>query len=305
MSRGPAGEAAPGAAVGRMAWAKVNLYLSVTGRRSDGYHELDSLVVFAGLGDQLVFTPAEGLALELAGPFAVALPADADNLVIRAAEALAAAAGVAAGARIGLTKNLPAAAGLGGGSADAAATLEGLAELWGLAPAPDDLAKLAEGLGADVPVCLYGRPAVVRGIGEVIERALPLPPIWLVLVNPGLALPTAEVFAARQGDFSAPEAWGGLSADPAELAGRLGERGNDLEAPARRLAPEIDRVLAALSGECGCLLARMSGGGATCFGLFATQAEARAAAAAIAAGPGQDGWWTAAAPLLHGKLDRL
>ncbi len=303
MSRGPAGEAAPGTAVGRMAWAKVNLYLSVTGRRSDGYHELDSLVVFAGLGDQLVFAPAEGLKLELAGPFAAALPAGADNLVTRAAEALARAAGAAAGARIGLTKNLPAAAGLGGGSADAAATLDGLAELWGLAPAPGDLAKLAKGLGADVPVCLYGRPALVRGIGEVIERAPPLPPAWLVLVNPGVALPTAEVFAARQGDFSAPAAWGGPSADPAELAGRLGERGNDLEAPARRLAPEIDRVLAALSGEIGCLLARMSGSGATCFGLFAAQAEARAAAAAIAAG--QDGWWTAAAPLLHGKLDHL
>ncbi len=289
--------------VARTAWAKVNLYLSVTGRRSDGYHELDSLVVFAGLGDHLDFAPADRLELKLAGPFAAALPAGADNLVMRAAEALAREAGVAPGARIRLTKRLPAAAGLGGGSADAAATLEGLTELWGLTLAARDLAKLAAGLGADVPVCLYGRPALIRGFGEIIERPPPLPPAWLVLVNPGVGLSTAKVFGARQGAFTPAEAWGGLAADLDELAARLAARKNDLQAPARRLAPEIDRVLAALGEQDGSLLARMSGSGATCFGLFATQAQARAAAAAI--GAAEDRWWSAAAPLLHGKLDRL
>lgn len=303
MGRSAAGNAVPGAVVARTAWAKVNLYLSVTGRRPDGYHELDSLVVFAGFGDDLEFAPAARLELELAGPFAAALPDAPDNLVIRAAEALAREAGVAPGARIKLTKRLPAAAGLGGGSADAAATLEGLAELWDLKPPARDLANLAEGLGADVPVCLYGRPALVRGIGEIIERPPPLPPAWLVLVNPGVGLSTAEVFGARQGAFTAPKAWGGLAADLDELAARLATRSNDLQAPARRLAPEIDRVLAVLGGQDGCLLARMSGSGATCFGLFATQAKAQAAATAV--GAAEERWWSAAAPLLHGKLDRL
>jgi 4-diphosphocytidyl-2-C-methyl-D-erythritol kinase len=300
------GETASASSISRTAWAKVNLYIAVTGRRPDGYHELDSLVVFAGIGDRLDFVSAEGLELEVEGRFAEAVPRDRDNLVIRAAEALAAwgdLASRAPGARIRLDKRLPVAAGLGGGSADAAATLEGLGALWDLKPEAGVLAELAADLGADVPVCLYGRPALIRGIGERIERAPPLPPAWLVLVNPGVALPTAQVFARREGGFTEPAPWGGVAETCESLAGRLAERGNDLEAPALELAPEIGRVLAALKAQEGVLLARLSGSGATCFGLCASQAEARAAAAAIAAA--EPDWWAVAAPLLHGKLDRL
>lgn len=284
----------------RYAWAKVNLYLEVTGRRADGYHELESLVVFAGLGDRLDFRPAETLEVRVAGPCADEVPAGADNLVTRAARALADHASVAPRARIDLDKRIPVAAGVGGGSADAAATLEGLAALWDLSPTPDDLTRIAAELGADVPVCLFGRPALVRGIGEIIERAPPLPAGWLVLANPGLPLATRRVFEARSGAYSPGRPWSVLANDVRELARRLAERSNDLEAAALRLAPGIARVLERLGAAPGALLARMSGSGATCFALFATAPEARAAAAAI--GGERPDWWCAAAPILHGKL---
>lgn len=284
------------------AWAKVNLYLEIVGRRSDGYHELDSLVVFAGTGDRLNFEPAERLSLAVTGPFAGAVPHGPENLVLRAAEALAAHAGRPARARINLDKQLPAAAGIGGGSADAAATLVGLAALWGLDSEAGVLARIAGALGADVPVCLFGRPALVRGVGEQIQRAPPLPAAWLLLVNPGVPLATAAVFEARRGDYSRPAAWPGVALDAAILANWLAEHGNDLEAPARRLAPDVERVLALLAEQDGALLARMSGSGATCFGMFADAAAARQAAVVI--GRAHDDWWLAAAPLLHGDPDR-
>jgi 4-diphosphocytidyl-2-C-methyl-D-erythritol kinase len=266
--------------VSRCAWAKVNLHLEVTGRRPDGYHELDSLIVFAGLGDRLDFRPAEALEIGVTGPWANQVPAGAENLVARAAQALAAHAGVTPAARIDLDKRLPVAAGIGSGSADAAATLAGLAALWGLSPAPS--------------------PAVVRGIGEVIERAPPLPGGWLVLANPGLPLATGRVFEARRGAYS-PARPRSLSAlDIGELAAELAERSNDLQPAALRLAPEIGRVLERLGAAPGALLARMSGSGSTCFALFATAPEARAAAGAI--GRDHPDWWYAAAPILHGKL---
>ncbi len=293
-------EAQAAAAVSRHAWAKINLYLEVTGRRADGYHELDSLIVFAGLGDRLDFAPAEDLSLELSGSFAGAAPNGADNLVVRAALALAEQAGRPPRARLRLDKRLPVAAGIGGGSADAAAALEGLAELWRLRPAPADLARMSARLGADVPVCLYGRPALVHGVGEIIERAPPLPPAWLVLVNPGLSLATAQVFQAYEGAFSPPSPWTGVATNARGLAERLAERRNDLEEPARRLTPQIGHVLEQLSAAPGALLARMSGSGATCFGLFAEAGEARAAADEI--GARQADWWVSAAPILHGKL---
>lgn len=288
------------AATSRYAWAKVNLFLEVTGRRADGYHEIDSLIVFAGIGDRLDFRPAGDLEIDASGPFATALPPSQDNLVVRAARALAAQAGLPAQAHITLDKRLPAAAGIGGGSADAAATLEGLAALWGIRPEPEDLAAMAGTLGADVPVCLYGRPALVSGIGEVIERAPPVPPAWLVLVNPGVPLSTRDIFAARAADFAPRRAWPGKAGTAAELAALLAGRRNDLEPPARRLAPAVGQVLERLAGAPEALFARMSGSGATCFALFAGPQEARAAAAAIAAE--QPDWWVAAAPLLHGKL---
>ncbi|MBU8542563.1 MULTISPECIES: 4-(cytidine 5'-diphospho)-2-C-methyl-D-erythritol kinase [Roseomonadaceae] len=263
--------------------AKVNLYLRVTGRRADGFHLLDSLAVFAGVGDRVSATPADTLALSLAGPEAGALAAEPDNLVLRAARALAQAAGVSRGAALRLEKNLPIASGIGGGSADAAAALRVLAALWGVSA---DLPAMAERLGADVPVCVTGQPARMQGVGEVLSPVPSLPPCGLLLANPRLPLATPAVFRARQGGFSPeaslPEAW----ADAADLADWLRPLGNDLQAAAITLCPPVAEVLAAIAARPGCLLARMSGSGATCFGLFATAAEAAGAAAALPAG-----WW--------------
>lgn len=278
--------------------AKVNLWLELVGKRADGYHLLDSLVVFAGVGDCLWAEPAGSLELAVEGPFAGDVPTDGSNLVLRAARALAEALGRPAEARLILDKRLPVAAGIGGGSSDAAAALRALATLWAVEPDENLLLRLGAKLGADVPVCLFGGPALVGGVGEVLRPAPPLPEAWLVLANPGVALSTAEVFQARGGDpFAAPRACGPAPRDAEALAELLSARRNDLEAPARRLCPEIDAVLAALAGMPGCLLGRMSGSGATCFGLYGSAAEAGAAAAAIAAE--QPAWWVAAAPVLE------
>jgi 4-diphosphocytidyl-2-C-methyl-D-erythritol kinase len=289
--------------VRRCAWAKINLYLHVTGQRPDGYHEIDSLIVFAGIGDRIQISASDRLDLRVSGPLAAAVPQDGQNLSFRAAQALSETCGPAGGARIELEKHLPVAAGLGGGSADAAAVLAGLSEHWQSALPRPSLQEIALGLGADVPVCLYGRPAFVTGIGERLTRAPPLPPAWLVLVNPGVALATAEVFAARRGGFSGSGRWSGTLPDLPALAERLAGLGNDLEAPARTLAPEIDQALALIGQLPEVLLARMSGSGATCFALFANREGARNAAAAI--GSERPDWWVRVAPLLHGPLDRL
>jgi 4-diphosphocytidyl-2-C-methyl-D-erythritol kinase len=294
---------APPTAVQRIAPAKVNLSLRVTGRRADGYHELDGLIAFAGVGDVITVRRAEGAdgpSLELAGPFATTLAGEGDNLVLRAARTLAEAARRTADVHVVLDKQLPVAAGLGGGSADAAAALSALAELWGLRLSAHRLHDLALSLGADVPICLYGKAAFVSGIGETIGPAPHLPPAWLVLANPGVGLTTAEVFGARAREaaagFSPPaHRWDAPPRDAGALARHLAKDGNDLEAPARRLRPEIDRVLATLEHRTGCLLARMSGSGATCFGLFAEAGSAEAAAAQI--GAEHPGWWVRAARL--------
>ena len=275
--------------------AKVNLYLHVTGRRADGYHVLDSLVAFAGVSDALVLRPAADLSLAVDGPFAAAVPAGSGNLVLQAARRLAEAGGVRAGAAIGLTKRLPVGAGLGGGSADAAAALRGLSSLWGLGPADADLAEIAARLGADVPVCLAGRAAFVGGAGERLSPAPDLPPAWLVLVNPGPALATAAVFAERSGAFSEAARFAEAPADAAALALLLAGRRNDLGAPARALVPATGQVLAALAAAAGALLARLSGSGATCFALFAEAAAATKAARTLARR--HAAWWVKAAPL--------
>jgi 4-diphosphocytidyl-2-C-methyl-D-erythritol kinase len=295
--------AGSGGTLRRDAWAKVNLTLHVTGRRADGYHELDSLIVFAGVGDELALSPAERLVLEVEGPFAAALGGTDPqaNLVLRAAAALQARFGVARGARCRLVKRLPVAAGLGGGSADAAAALRGLAALWGVTADDGALADLAAGLGADVPVCLAARPSLVSGIGEVVRPAPPLPPVWLVLANPGVALSTPAVFEARRGAFSAPAHCPRGFASALELAHWLAACGNDLEEAARGLAPDIAAVLGELGATDGCLLARMSGSGATCFGLYEGETRARGAAEALAAV--RPGWWVAAAPVLTGARE--
>lgn len=262
--------------------AKVNLALHVTGQRADGYHTLDSLVAFAPLGDVLRLSPAEGLSLVLSGPEAAGLPAGPDNLVLRAAALM----GPGPGARFALEKRLPAASGIGGGSADAAAALRGLAALRGQ-PLPGGI----ERLGADVPMCLHPRPARTRGIGEQISPVA-LPALPAVLVNPRQELSTPSVFKALQSKENPPLPEIPAFAGAAECIGWLAHQRNDLQAPALALAPVIGAVLAALAAQPGCLLARMSGSGATCFGLFATAAEAEAAGKALAAA--QPGWWVGA-----------
>jgi 4-diphosphocytidyl-2-C-methyl-D-erythritol kinase len=258
----------------RFAPAKVNLFLHVTGKRADGYHVLDSLAVFPAVGDVVGAHAADELSLKISGRFGAVLQAEADNLLLRAARALCPGAGVA----LSLEKNLPVASGIGGGSADAAAALRLLAELWET-EAP--LHEIALGLGADVPVCLDSAPARMGGVGEILRPAPRLPSFGMVLVNPGVAVPTPSVFRARQGAFSAPaelpEAWEDASAMVRDLARTT----NDLQAPAIGIEPVIGEVLAMLENLPGALLARMSGSGATCFAIFATQAAATAAAEAI------------------------
>ncbi|MBV9653118.1 MAG: 4-(cytidine 5'-diphospho)-2-C-methyl-D-erythritol kinase [Acetobacteraceae bacterium] len=275
-----------GAALDEAAPGKINLFLHVLGRLPNGYHQLDSLAVFADAADRLSAEPDDALSLAIDGPFGSALAGEGDNLVLRAARLLADAAGVRAGAKLSLRKNLPVASGIGGGSADAAAALRLLARLWDVSP-ETDLAALSLRLGADVPVCLLGRTARMGGIGDCLAPGPALPDCGLVLVNPGVPLETAAVFRERRGAFgctpSLPPAWGSLRA----MAEDLGQCRNDLQSPAIRLCPEIAAVLAALEAIEGCALARMSGSGATCFGLFATPSAARAAASALAS----PGWW--------------
>jgi 4-diphosphocytidyl-2-C-methyl-D-erythritol kinase len=289
-----AGEADGGAGeeiVRRSAPAKVNLYLHITGKRPDGYHLLDSLIVFADLGDVVEMRRAAALSLKVEGPFGDAVPAGDDNLVLRAARTLAEAAGIAPRAAIRLEKNLPAAAGLGGGSADAAAVLLGLRELWRVDLGDLALSRLALDLGADVPVCLGGSAAFVGGIGERLAPAPPLPVVHLVLITPPVAVETARIFAAFAGPMSAPGRFQLQPADPAALVEVLAERHNDLTTPALGVAPVIADVLGFLERQAGCLLSRMSGSGATCFGIFADHAAAtEAQAAATAEHPD---WWTA------------
>ncbi len=262
------------------AWAKVNLYLHVLGRRADGYHVLDSLVVFAAAADRLHGTAADTVSLGFGGPFGGILAAEPDNLVLRAVRAF----DPSGGARLTLEKHLPVASGIGGGSADAAAALRLLPRLWGCAPPPP---AVALSLGADVPVCVASVPCRMTGIGELLEPAPALPAFGIALVNPGVAVATAAVFCARLGAFSAPaplpEGWDDAAAMAADLAGLR----NDLEPPAIALCPAIADVLAALRATPGCLHARMSGSGATCFALYETAQLALAGAAACA----RPGWW--------------
>jgi 4-diphosphocytidyl-2-C-methyl-D-erythritol kinase len=281
---GPLQEAAP---------AKVNLYLHLIGRRDDGYHLLDSLVVRAGIGDALSAEPDATLSLQVVGPFAKALPAARDNLVLRAARALAANATVTAGARLVLEKHLPVASGIGGGSADAAATLHLLSRLWHLPFERATLLRLAGKLGADVPVCLVRSPARMGGIGERLEPAPAVPTCGIALVNPGIALATADVFRARRGAWSSPAVLPAAWHNAAAMAADLRVLRNDLEPTAIALQPAIGAVLAALAAAPDCLLARMSGSGSTCFALFADPNAATRAVTRIQ----RPGWWCWSGPL--------
>ncbi|MDP3193980.1 4-(cytidine 5'-diphospho)-2-C-methyl-D-erythritol kinase [Tabrizicola sp.] len=271
-------------AVAETAPAKVNLCLHVTGRRLDGYHLLDSLVVFADVADRVFASPAHGLSLVVAGPEGAGLQAEPDNLVLRAARLM----GVEDAALV-LDKRLPVASGIGGGSADAAAALRALARLTGL-PLPSDFEVLQ--LGADVPVCLSGRPARMTGIGEQVHPLPALPHLACVLVNPRLPVPTPQVFATltERQNPPLPDLPAAALATAEAFAGWLATHSrNDLVAPAREVAPILVDVQAALEATPGCLLARMSGSGGTHFALFSSSEAARTAAMTLRAA--HPFWW--------------
>jgi 4-diphosphocytidyl-2-C-methyl-D-erythritol kinase len=285
--------------VAAFAAAKVNLYLHVVGRRADGYHLLDSLIAFADIGDRLTAAPGATLSLEISGPEAAGLAlARDDNLVLRAARLLADHTGTTLGAALHLEKNLPIAAGLGGGSSDAAAALRALAALWQASVGEEAMYRLGAKLGADLAACLYGRAAWVGGVGERIEPAAGLPQAGILLANPRRELPTAAVFAARKGPFGEVGRFAPMPGDALGLARALMWHRNDLTDAAIGLVPEIGAVLPRLARLPGALLARMSGSGATCFALFADRAAAEEARAALAAA--EPRWWCAAGGLVAG-----
>jgi len=275
----------PSAPLVESAPAKVNLTLRVLGRRSDGYHEIESLVAFAEFGDRLRFSPGGGLRLAVDGPTAAKAGDIDSNLVLKAAREVTARHGGLTLGAFRLDKRLPVAAGLGGGSADAAAALRLIARAKGLKRDDPQLHAAARATGADVPVCLDPRPRIMRGIGDVLSEPLALPTLPAVLVNPGIAVATTEVFAgwasgsapSPKSEFSALETLPTYEA----LLEFLLAQSNDLERPAIALAPVIADVVAALRDSAGCKMARMSGSGATCFALYASAAAAQKAAKSL------------------------
>jgi len=279
--------------------AKLNLALHVTGRRPDGYHTLEMLVAFAELGDELEAVPAARDSLAIAGPFARTLAGGENNLVLRALAAFRARwpGALPDGLALRLSKNLPVAAGLGGGSADAAAALRLCATLAGRCITPADLGALGEAIGADVPMCVHSRPALVRGIGEIVEPLVGFPACHVVLVNPLEPVVTAEVFRrlVHRDNPGLPELADPLTR-PAQLGLWLAGTRNDLQPAAIAQVPAIGTLAAQLGAASGCMLARMSGSGATVFGLFGSSAQAHQAAHDL-----REKWpthWVAAAPLI-------
>jgi len=288
-----------GGAIVESAPAKINLALHVTGRRADGYHELESLVVFAEVADELEATPAKSDTLRVTGPFAAAIGSGDANLVTRAMAAFRARwpGHVPTGLAIELRKNLPVAAGLGGGSADAAAALRLMAAL-GEAEIPlAALVELALTLGADVPACVVSRPAEIRGVGEIITPLRSFPACYLVLVNPLVPVITADVFRRLESRDNPPlPALPQPLTRPAQLGIWLAETRNDLEPPAISLLGVIGELIARMAGIEGCMLARMSGSGGTVFGLFGSVGQAHQAAHDLRAR--WPGYWVAAAPVI-------
>lgn len=281
-----------------LAPAKLNLTLKVGPPGHNGRHDLDSLVCFTkGLGDIIAIEPAAGLSLEVTGPFATDLASEADNLVLRAARLLAASAGITPDASLILTKNLPVASGIGGGSADAAAALHGLNALWGLGLTVEELMTLSAPLGADVPVCVLGQPAHMTGTGETVSPTGPVAALGLVLINPGLACPTGPVYRRYDDMGHAQELRLSQVPDvstPDQLLAYLADMPNDLETPAISLVREIGDALALLAASPGVRLARMSGSGATCFGIYDDGEAARTARDHILRELGTSSYWVEA-----------
>jgi 4-diphosphocytidyl-2-C-methyl-D-erythritol kinase len=271
--------------------AKINLALHITGQRDDGYHLLESLVTFAEVGDLVSFAASQEDRLTFSGPFGSSLAADfGTNLLIKAMNAMRAYVGAkpCPPVAVHLEKNLPLASGIGGGSADAAATLKGLNHVWGLGLSTSDLVRIGAILGADVPMCVYAMPLIARGIGEDIAPVA-LPDFSLLLVNPRVPVSTQAIFKKLASKNNAPmPALLKHSEDLGAFVSWLGSTRNDLEKPAKTLCPVIDAVLLQLQ-ENGALFARMSGSGATCFGIFANSAAARKAGAKIA--QKHRDWW--------------
>ena len=292
---------AAGAGNAEMALAKINLALHVGAQRGDGYHELESLVVFADVADALIARPAKDAAattLDMSGPFADVLEettASAANLVLRAAQAIAGRAARSAGpVHLSLDKWIPVAAGLGGGSADAAATLRLLNRVWKLGLGPEALAEIGVALGADVPMCLASRPLIARGIGERVTPVAGMPALAVVLANPGVVVPTGAVFAGLGKEQRSP-----LPALPPrfrstlDLVHWLRQTRNDLTDPARVVSLRAGAAAKVLAGDPDCAFARMTGSGATAFGLFMSEAAAERAAGRLRAA--KPNWWVAAA----------
>ena len=257
--------------------AKINLFLHITGKRDDGYHLVQSVMVFVDVGDDLEFSRHDGLLIDVEGPFAGEMPAANENLVYKAAQLLAQEFKVPLRGAVHLTKNLPVASGIAGGSSDAAAALKGFVKLWGLPEEVDRVQRVAQKLGADVPACLIGKPVWAEGIGEKMTRLPEMPPLHIVLVNPLVATPTPEVFRRFRNKFSAPLQFMGRKKTMHEWIADLKIYRNDLLDAATEVTPEIPQVLNALMETPNCHVARLSGSGATCFGIYDTQAAAIAA----------------------------
>jgi 4-diphosphocytidyl-2-C-methyl-D-erythritol kinase len=279
--------------------AKLNLYLHVTGRLDNGYHTLDSLIAFADIGDSIDIEPAQDFEFHVRGPYEkIFSPKELDaspnsaNIAVQAAWALARAAQKTLNIRVTLTKNLPLASGLGGGSSDAAAVIWGLCEWWNILRNTHYLPGLMAKLGADVPVCFSCKASRVRGIGDVLDPAPPIGETPIVLVNPGRHCSTAEVFAHFSGTYKEPMPLPPSLENFKDLIAFLKSRENDLQPPALEVAPEIASALKLLENQKGCAFTRMSGSGATSFGLFENEAHAQKAAKTIAAK--NPGWWVKA-----------
>jgi 4-diphosphocytidyl-2-C-methyl-D-erythritol kinase len=285
--------------------AKINLYLHVTGKTDGNYHTLDSLVNFADIGDEITIEPASQFSFDINGPYAGYFNADAQkandkstNLVVRTVFALAKKFEKLPDFKITLTKNLPLASGMGGGSSNAAATIWGLLEWWNIPTDTDDLPDLFVKLSADVPVCYYSQPARMQGIGEFITPVPDMPELDILLVNPGKPCPTDKVFADVKPPYSNDIIFPAHFKSADQLIEFLAEQRNDLTAPASNIVSEIDEMLALLQKQSGCRLARLSGSGATCFGIFDNAAAAKLAEKTLK--KQNPDWWVRA-----GTLNRI
>ncbi|MEH6475714.1 MAG: 4-(cytidine 5'-diphospho)-2-C-methyl-D-erythritol kinase [Sneathiella sp.] len=259
----------------KLARPKVNLFLHVTGKRDDGYHLLESLVCFPCGGDRIEVSAADQITASVSGPFGASIGTTDENLVVKAAKLLKTQFNITAGAHIHLEKNLPVASGIGGGSSNAAVCLQLLCELWNVTPSPEILSDIALQLGADVPVCLAAVPALMTGIGEQVTPVAALPNLHILLVNPLVAVSTPEVFKAiNWSSLPAYDDYEDVGSSADGFIAKLAQTSNHLQAPAISLLPEIATVLKMIEAQPDCLLSRMSGSGATCFGLFNSAGEA-------------------------------